>query len=1692
MRKFLKIAGYTLGGIILMILLLVVLLQTPAGKEFVRKQAQKFLQEKLKTPVVIGGVDYSLPKSLDLQGVVFIDKNKDTLLRLNELSVDMKMLELVRGKVNVNKLSIVGLDARIKRNVPDTTFNYQYIIDAFANGTDTTKNEMPSDTSAAGIVLNIKRIDLKDIHFAFEDEMGGVFFDTRLRKLVLRPKSIELNKMAFDLKELKVDGLRSTFATDTSYIAKEADTSTTATPFNLTLDKLDLSDVGFAFDDKVDSLHFDILLGSLTGKLRSFDLTKEEIVVDNLSLDNANTRLIIGKEVQRKNANPAPEANDSQSNWKIFADNLMLKKVNFLMDNNNMPHTAEGMDYAHLDIQNFSVNLENVFYATDTISGNLKHLALNERSGLNVEEMRSHFTYTDKGATLKDFYLQTPNTILQDHLEVSYPSLEAVQKDPSVAQLNIGLSNSHLAVNDLLIFTPKSVHDMLKAHAGKDLRLAGAITGYLNNLKLNQLNVAGLNNTEVLLSGTIKGLPDANKMTYDLQLGKVYSTYNDIAAFVPKSVQQQISIPKWFSISGNIVVNINDFHPNLKISSSDGDATIAGYVLMAAGKNKEKYDLDLTTNNLNVGKILRQDSLFSTISMYGKLIGQGFDINYMNAKVDGNVQAFYFKGYNYRNVQLNSTISNKIVDLHINAHDPNANLLVRSQINLSKDNDPTIKADIDIAYLNPFALSFITDTLALKGLVHLDFTSINPRFPSGIFEWTKPQIILAGQKYNLDTVYFKSTPTADSSQHIIFDFSKILVGSLSGHIPLTEAGQAALSHINKYFKISDTLPPVPDYDLYVEAGIYNHPLLNQIVPELNNFNRMEILGSITPTQFLFNAYSPSVGYGSQLIQQLNFNVEEADNLMTYNIAANNIAMGESMKLWKPTVSGYLAGDTLLANVSVSDSALEEQFALGAIAYLPNSLLKIRMQPNLKLNYNEWNVAPNNELVFGSQGFYINNLLLQRSSQSISIKSKDSSTFGSPLMYNIQNFGLDNITAMLSSSDTLVADGTLNAQGTIDLSDTFPKITSNLTVDSFAVLGSSLGRLTAQVKNENANTYNSNIDLNGFGNSLTLNGKYHLEPVAGNNLDFLLNINPINLKSFESLSGNSIRNSSGGLSGMLAIKGTIEKPWILGSLNTDSFKTTISSFNTPIFMNNQTINFNKEGIFFNQFTLLDPNNQKAILNGEIETKDYRDFHLNLSLKTDSFLAMNSTKKDNESLYGRLLLSSNLLLTGEATAPSISGLLRIHDSTKAYFAMVDEGHEMQDNDGIVIFSNPNDSAVNKKQETIVESHIAKSGIDMNVNIDIDKAANFNVIIDPETGDNLSVSGEAFLNTELQQDGTIGLAGTYALESGYYELNYSFFKRKFNVQKGSTITLAGDPLEAEANIIAAYDANVSPYELVQQQVTDPAQLVFYKQRLPFQIVLKITGKVMNPSIIFDIVLPEEKANLVSSEVSSVVSAKLNSMRNSPSDMNKQAFAILTLGRFITDDPFSNMGSSAEYLVRQTAARFLSQQLNSIAESLIHGLDLSVGLVSEEDYSTGNRVNRSDLNITASKALFNDRLKITIGNDFQLEGQASQQRQTSFLPGTISVDYSLTPDNLYSLRAYRNSQLQNILNGYVTETGLSFRMSRNFNRFQDFFLSRKKIKEIRKKQREKEEKKEASEKQSKIDTKLSGVYPVIFSKEK
>jgi translocation and assembly module TamB len=86
-------------------------------------------------------------------------------------------------------------------------------------------------------------------------------------------------------------------------------------------------------------------------------------------------------------------------------------------------------------------------------------------------------------------------------------------------------------------------------------------------------------------------------------------------------------------------------------------------------------------------------------------------------------------------------------------------------------------------------------------------------------------------------------------------------------------------------------------------------------------------------------------------------------------------------------------------------------------------------------------------------------------------------------------------------------------------------------------------------------------------------------------------------------------------------------------------------------------------------------------------------------------------------------------------------------------------------------------------------------------------------------------------------------------------------------------------------------------------------------------------------------------------------------------------------------------------------------------------------------------------------------------LQGPMQTNQQASNLAGNISVNYKLSKDGRYMLRAFRKNDYTEEIEGYVIETGLSFVISADFNKVKDLFTTkeqRRKKRQIKKHNKE------------------------------
>ena len=547
-------------------------------------------------------------------------------------------------------------------------------------------------------------------------------------------------------------------------------------------------------------------------------------------------------------------------------------------------------------------------------------------------------------------------------------------------------------------------------------------------------------------------------------------------------------------------------------------------------------------------------------------------------------------------------------------------------------------------------------------------------------------------------------------------------------------------------------------------------------------------------------------------------------------------------------------------------------------------------------------------------------------------------------------------------------------------------------------------------------------------------------------------------------------------------GNTSAPKINGELNFNDAGFRVTQLNSYFKTKNEKITFNNETISFDKFSLFDENDNELYVNGTIQSPDFVKYNFNLVVEANDFRAINSKAKDNDLFYGDLFLDTKLNIKGNLDSPVIDGTLKINKETKFTVVMPQSDPSIADREGIVEFVDEDNLYL--RQTVDMQNKLNQSelkGMNVNVAISIDKEAELTLLIDKSNGDYLNLKGEAELVGGIDQSGKTTLTGKYEFSDGSYQMNFNGIKRKFDIQKGSFITWNGEPTMATLNITAIYKVNTAPIDLLGSQLTNlpPSVQNTYKQKLPFQTLLKMNGELLKPEISFGIVLPEGNYN-VSTDVVDMTQTKLKQLEQDPAELNKQVFALLLLNRFVGENPFSSEsgGTNAESFARQSVSKILSQQLNNLAGDLITGFEVNFDLESTEDYTTGTMQNRTDLNVEVSKKLLDDRLKVTVGSSFGVEGQERANEETTNIAGDVALDYQLTKDGRYMVRAYRKNQYQVAVEGQVIETGVAFVITMSYNKFRELFHRTEKEKQLIReekirKEKEKQKKKEQKEKE-------------------
>ena len=1725
-KRTFKVLVYLMLSLAVIVLSLWFFINSNYGKHFIKNQAEHYLQEKLKTKISIGQLNYDLPNGIELGNIYIEDRNKDTLLFAGKINVSINMFDLLDGKVNIKKISLSDIYANLYSTKEKPEFNYQFIIDAFAGDDKSKESTNINDTSSLSMV--IKNAELNNIRINYKDVYDGTELAAAVSKSTINFNTINLEKSIYDVKNIAAVGININMQLYKGNPVQNIPVAIASEMPVITIHHTDLKNSNIKFNNTENDMFFSNQSKQIEVNYFYVDLNKQLIQNKSILIDS--TDIVFN----HKSDENKIDTSTASSPWIFNTTNVSVKRSSLTYNDNTAPSIV-GFDANHIIAQNINSNVNDIYFGEDSLSFRIKQFALHQKSGLTLDSVHVKFGMNKNAISATDLMIKTPNSLIQRSFEYRFNEIDDIINHPEKSHFNLSLYKSYISTKDLSILNPE-LQKILPSEFFKSdkLNITAEANGNLNKLNLTDFEFNGLQGSQLKAKVTLYNLLDSNKIAYDANIISTNLMKKDITMFVPKEHQASlkdlpdnfqisgnikgdmknadasiIAKAKGFEYSGNIAVknfdntgkmtfnvntksfllntkmilnylpqelkdqlyipadisasgtlngNSNNINTNLQIISSLGKLNMNGFVYNINKTDDAEYDLSLSTPGFNLGKLLKQDSTLGNINGNFSAKGKGFDYKKMVADMSVNLIEFDYNHYLYKNINLKTLLNNGNINSNGSVNDKNIKLdfVVDADV---RGNFPLINTSISIDTIQLNNLHFTTDTLNLSGKILINAKNLEPHHLDANIQLDGCHISTSTKHFPVYNASVLATSTKEGfdSLHIRTSFATLDAG---GKFEYDNLADAVMMQLNKYYQFSDInkVDVKPEQHIGFTGTLTADEILKSFIPEGINFKTINLTGNVDNNEhgadINMNINTQLLTIDNKEIRNLNLSTKGDAEYLNTRLTFDSLKLGENY-IHVTEFESKIHDNKIDLSLLVKDNKNINWLGMNGQLTATDNNYSFHLTNDLLLNYEYWSTIEDNEINFGADGLSIHNFMLRNDTSLIYLNSFKIDN-DDKIAIDIDNFSLKSIGSLVSDDTNFISgmiDAKMNAG---DFDKALPSFTGSAEVQGLSFMGYPIGNIFCKADKSKEDEINASLTLNENGNDLLLETSYFIEDTS-KSFEAKLHINKLNVKTIEAFSEGQLQHCKGNIHGDIEIKGKQGIPEWTGNLFIDSTSFKISALGTTYCINNQELIFKSPEIILNDIAITDSMNHVLKLSGKMNLLPNNNIGLGIVINAEDFVLMSAKKLVDSELYGYAAADLKILINGTLDKPNIEGDIVVDDKTDLTLVLPDGGYVKDDGNTVVrfvdrdtfLYSNYADGFIQNKEN----EHDFTTFLKYNINVTVTKNAAFKIIIDPSTGDEIKVQGDAHINAGVDPGGNIVITGNYELSKGYYILNYQLLKRQFNLVKGSNINFAGDIDNAIIDISAAYISNAASYDLLSSEITDMSNSDAYKQKMPFNVMLHITGKLFKPEIGFDIQLPEQGIK-ISNDIKNQIESKLNRLRQDQATMNKQVFSLLLMNKFISEqstDFLKYSGIDFSGLAKKSVSGFLSSAINDIAGDIFKGIDVDLNLNAYNDYLKGNAEQRTDLNIAISKSFFNNRLTISVGNNFGLSGQKAGGNGNTFRPDA-NMAYKLSKDGKYMISAYTKNQFEIVLDGYVVESGVSFSVTLDYDTFKEFFGNKNK----------------------------------------
>ncbi len=1347
------------------------------------------------------------------------------------------------------------------------------------------------------------------------------------------------------------------------------------------------------------------------------NLIKGDLGFGSIVLDHAKLYVKTYKDEETDNLSIFAEKFDtgkpSTSPFSLFSNDVSLTNSKIKITNENLENPDVFiLDNVNVVADNFKIN------GTD-VSANIKKLSLIAARGITINDLQADFSYTATHITLKDLNLETTESKIVGGIDLDY-SKNGMADFVNDVVITANFKDSKVATNDLNGFYNEFGPDQL-------ILLDTELKGTLNNFTANNLKFqTGATNIEG--DYAFENILDSEK-EYAITASNhnISTNYFDLRRFMPRVLGDVVPVELkelgTFNLSGNTSLIGSELNTKSNLQSTIGQAVVDLKMGNINDIENAYYKGNIVLKNFNLGKITKMTSL-GKMTANLDFDGRGFSKNTVNTEISGKVTSFSFEGYNYQNIVVSGNLKNPLFNGELSIDDPNLKLQFKGLIDASKKtNQLDFEADVEYAELNQLNLIKRDSISVFTGKMVVDMEGKTIDDVVGTINFNQTFYQNERDNYYFDD--FTITSSFDGPMRTIeINSPDILNGNISGEFLIADIPNLFQNGIASIY--ANYIPQEVTTNQYIdyEFVIYNK-IVDIFVPQLKLGDNTRLKGSVSSdeSKFKLDFRSPEVLLFDNYIGKLNIQVDNDNPLYNTYISADSVYTG-FYNFKDVNIINKTLNDTMYVRSEFKGGEKKEDLFNLSLYHTINpagkSVIGVK-KSDITYKGNVWYLNENNnrlnKVVFDDNftEIRIDSLVLSRNEQLIQMAGVLRDSTYKDLKVRFKDVNIGEITPEI---DSLRLNGNMNGKFDFLQKNGAYYPNSTVMIDNVNINEIPFGDLSLKIDgNEDLTKYRINTSLTN-NNVKSINAVGEID-VSSTNPQIQLNVdlNQFNLQAFSPFGRDVITNIRGLISGNARVSGSYKSPDILGRFTLENSGLKIPYLNTDFDIeNNAQIVVTKNKFQIGYTNITDTKYKtEGLLSGNATHTNFSNWELNLNIEAPERLLVLDTPPEEDALYyGTAFISGDAKIKGPIDELVIDVNATTEEGTTFKIPISDT--ESISDDSFVHFLSPAEKEARINGETIVSEDV--KGLTLNFELDINKNAEVEVVVDKVNNSTLKGRGAGILLIEINTNGKFQMYGDFQVYEGSYDFRYGgIIQRTIEVVPGGNITWDGAPERANLSLSAVYKTQANPSVLLDNPSVNT--------KIPVEVYVGLEGELAKPELSFRIDFPR---------VSSTLKSELQYKLQNEEQMQNQALFLLASNSFVNDN----------YAGSNAFAGTVADRVSGLVNNLFADQDgkFRVGL----DYSVGNRTPNQEtadrFGITVSTQI-NERILIN-GKVGVPVGGANE----TAVAGDVEVQWLINDDGSLRMKFFnRQADLQFIGEDQIFEQGTGISYSVDFNTFRELY---------------------------------------------